>query len=593
MGQILNYETKISIEKNRKKITVKTLQIQINNKEENWLSKIEIKHDPRQNFTLNFARIVDSAGNILRKLKQKEIFTRNDLTYQAFYQDDLITEFELYWNQYPYQIEYSYKTVEEEYLYVTWWTPIVFSSVATQNSTLSISVPSEYLISVNQSKNLSYDETLLEDVKILKWKLGTVKAPEMEIYSPHIREIIPSVSVIPNNFKYGIDGWFDSWSTFGNWLEKLNRGSYKLPVTESTIVDEFVQSLDNKEEIVKKLYYYLQDHTKYINVAIDVGGLKSYPASYVSQNKYGDCKALTTYIKSMLKRAGIESEYSVINAGLNSAKINEDFPSQQFNHVILTIPLDNDTIWLENTSNSLPFNYLGTFTQDRFALAVNGEKSKLIRTPKLNVSDVAVHRTYIFDSDQNDLWQCYILLDLRGKSFEEFRYNLSNRSKEHQDKQVLDQIDIEKFELYKWSLIDFNRDHTNLEVNVTGGCPNPIREIGRWQVIHPLRIIIPDFESPPERELDVRINFPISQTDKAIYKIQNLDKYEIQLPKSINLKSEYGEYSASYFITGKGVEVNEKFTLYDGDISLQEYPIFYSFIKSILDYKKRSTILIQ
>ena len=133
----------------------------------------------------------------------------------------------------------------------------------------------------------------------------------------------------------------------------------------------------------------MQDNTRYVNVTLGIGGMKPYPAEYVSNNKYGDCKALTNYMKALLQCAGIESYYSTIYAG-GTAPGSDPLkcPGQQFNHVILAVPLENDTLWLENTSNTNPFAYPGTFTQNRQALLVDGSKSRLVRTPSLNETDV-------------------------------------------------------------------------------------------------------------------------------------------------------------------------------------------------------------
>ena len=142
-GQILNYETKITVDNKGKKTTERIILIQINNKDENWLSHVEINHNPKQKFSFGYAQILNKEGRLVRKLKKKELITRSNLSYQAFYRDDLITEFDLYWNQYPYIIEYSYKIEEDEYLYIAWWTPLVFQNVVTIKSSLEVNLPND------------------------------------------------------------------------------------------------------------------------------------------------------------------------------------------------------------------------------------------------------------------------------------------------------------------------------------------------------------------------------------------------------------------------------------------------------------------
>lgn len=591
-AQVIDYQTNISIDNKGNKITNTSVIIQINKKEENWMSEVQIFHGP-ETFSFNYARLIGKDGKVLRKLKKKELTTRNILSYQAFHQDDLITEFELYWNQFPYRIEYDYSISEEEFIYTAYWSPILFSDVPSINSVLTVNIPSDYEFTINQTPTLSFEEKEMESRKIYVWKTTFSGKLQEELHAPPSKELYPSVRLIPSKFQYGVEGSTESWADIGQWQKALNEGTDALPETEKKIIQDLIKGTQDKKEITRILYHYLQDHTTYVNVAIDVGGLKSYPASYVCRNKYGDCKALTSYMKAMLKSVGIESSYSIIHAGDNSPKIQAEFPSLQFNHVILSVPLEDDTIWLENTSQTSPFNYIGTFTQNRYALAENGSQSKLVKTPKLKPSDVLVQRNLAFTIDSSAQWQAIISDKLQGDACQKFRYIVANYNSKKQTSELLEYIDIDGFSLKEWEVLDAHRDSTFVHLEIKGNCKSPIRKIGDMEVINPLRIGIPKFEAPSKRTLDVRINFPINQSDKTAYKIKNLIEKEIVLPEGLALKTDYGQYITKYQQTENGLEIQEQFILFEQEISLEKYPDFYEFLEAISKHKKKAAIIIQ
>jgi len=73
----------------------------------------------------------------------------------------------------------------------------------------------------------------------------------------------------------------------------------------------------------------------------------------------------------------------MINAGEDKEEIIAGFPSNQFNHAILCVPAETDTIWLETTSQRVLAGYMGTFTDDRLAMVIFEDTSRLMRTPSL------------------------------------------------------------------------------------------------------------------------------------------------------------------------------------------------------------------
>lgn len=80
-------------------------------------------------------------------------------------------------------------------------------------------------------------------------------------------------------------------------------------------------------------------------------------AADVNRTGFGDCKGLSNYMRAMLTELGIPSVYTVIST--TNRRLLADFASaNQNNHVILQVPLPNDTLWLECTNPTLPLGYV-------------------------------------------------------------------------------------------------------------------------------------------------------------------------------------------------------------------------------------------
>lgn len=593
IAQVLEYDTKITISENGMKQTEKRVLIQINDKSENWLSQVEISHSPRQKLSFDYAHIIDSSKKKVRKLKKKEIETRSKLSRGTYYQDEQVSEFELYWNEYPYQIEYAYTIKEESYLNVAWWTPLLYTGVGTIKGTLQIDLPNNLKLKVKQSESIDHAKTNYKDKQIWSWKSSSPRIFQDEINMPPLYQLIPSVQVVLEDFDYGVKGSTDTWASFGNWFEELNTGLEQLTNQEIKTLESVVEGLTETDEIVKALYYYLQDHTVYVNVAIEFGGHKSYPASYVCDNKYGDCKALTTYMKAILNHFGIQSHYVIINAGKNKVFFEEDFPSSQFNHVILAVPQEKDTIWLENTASYLPYNYLGTFTQGRYGLVVNNKMSQLNPTPKLDSKNVLTERIYKINSIAKDSINLAISLKLRGELFENFRYYIFNNDKSSQQKMVNRIIGSYDLEDLEWKVKEYHRDSTSLNIEVNGSSEKLIRKIGSMLIIDPLVIQLPNFEEPTKRRHDVVIPYPICKSDLSILDMKHYASKEINIPQDIEIESPFGSYVVKFVKEDDQLKVSEFFELNDQIIKKENYGPFFEFIDSIYSYKKQSKLVIR
>jgi hypothetical protein len=586
---VVDYKTSVKIEKG-KRILEKAITIQINNKKGDWISDVEIPY--KKSVDIIEAVIINQHGQIERKLRKNDFITRSDISSDTFYEDSYIKEFKLQWHQYPYQIRYSYKIIYDQFLSVIDWTPTLYSSVPVLNATLSVQLPNDYDVSIDYSDSLDFKFEESVDFKHYVWKGAYLRQLTQESFSQHIKERLQKVTMVPKSFRFKMDGSFESWESFGNWMYNINRGLDELSPSEKAIVDKMVAGIEDKHEIIRRLYAYMQQNTRYINVAIDDGGLVPYPAQYVCQNKYGDCKALTIYMKALLQYVGIPSYYTLIHAGSNPLNVVIDFPSQQFNHVILCVPVQQDTVWLENTSKQTPYNYLGTFTQNRFGLLVDENKSRLVRTPVMTIEDVEEENTYEFHLEENGSGTLKINQNLCGEAFEKFKYidmYLSDRDKVAL---VNKSFPIKNIEQLGFEIKQDDASKANLNVIASYQVNEQFRKLGKSIVIQPFPVYLKDIEPKASRKSDIRVNYPISKSDSIIYHLSFIDGNLIKLPEEVEIDSKFGKYEAKYLKQDQSIIAIRHFQLYQGNYGLEEYPDFYDFLENVKTTQNNSIIVL-
>jgi len=321
-------------------------------------------------------------------------------------------------------------------------------------------------------------------------------------------------------------------------------------------------------------------------VSIGIGGLKPFPASYVALNKYGDCKALTNYMKALLSYAGIESFYTLIYASRQPRKPAKCFASE-FNHALLAVPLGNDTIWLENTSNINPFGYVGTSIQNRDALIVSNENSRLVRVPELKKEDVLVLNRLSYDLNVNGDARLAVNSSFKGRNFEKFNQLHTDYVNDDKERIIRDYMPFGNYEVVTWELKKQNRDTARIDLNVVLNVSKVLKSLGNEFYFEVRKCDIPSFEPPAVRSLPVAIPYPIYSIDTLEYDLPA--GYGIKTPPdTVEIDTRFGNYRRVLLDAGKKIIVLRKFEVYTGNYITVEYPDFYNFIRSVreADVKK-------
>ena len=286
-------------------------------------------------------------------------------------------------NRYPFTIEIEYDVVINGSLNLMGWSFYTDPYLSVEESGVQYKIPNSVPFRYSEFyMNASFDSIRTDDHTLYTWVQRDIPAIKKWYFSPLAIARRPLLLAAIDDFEFGgIAGSMRSWKSLGEWAWKLNQGLDQLSDAEKKRVSDLTAGISDDREKARVLYSYMQSRTRYASIQLGIGGYKPAPAMEVSEKGYGDCKSLTNYMSALLKEAGITSYYTWVKSGANEYII-PSFVSDQFDHIILCVPLQGDTVWLECTNQTMPFNYLGTFTSDRDVLLITPEGGNLVRTPQ-------------------------------------------------------------------------------------------------------------------------------------------------------------------------------------------------------------------
>ncbi|MEO8771882.1 MAG: DUF3857 domain-containing protein [Ferruginibacter sp.] len=374
----------------------------LNEKGEDWAG-FEEQYNKERDIAFIEGILYDANGKQLKKIKKKDTEDLSGVEEGTLMNDSRIRKHDFYYRTYPYTVEYISEIDDKSTLFFPTWIPQGGEGMSVELSTAIITSPIDYKV---RYKAFNYkDEPLAtqeKNDKILTWVAKDMPAIWHEPFSPQIQEITTMVIFGPTDFQMdNYKGNMVNWQEFGKFVYSLKQGRDQLPDQEKQTIHSIADGISDPKEKIAALYQYMQKNTRYISIQLGIGGWQPFEAKDVASKGYGDCKALSNYMYSILKEEGILSYYTLIRAGNNAKYIVADFPSQQFNHAILCVPLQNDTMWLECTSQTLQAGYLSGFTADRPALLIDENGGKLVHTPKYdrNVNKLSRNVKAVLDEE--------------------------------------------------------------------------------------------------------------------------------------------------------------------------------------------------
>ncbi|HEY8928942.1 MAG TPA: DUF3857 domain-containing protein [Mucilaginibacter sp.] len=500
---------------------------------------------------------------------------------------------------YPYTVAYEYEEKSKQTLVFPDWMPDNDVGVAVENSSYTFICKPDFKIRYKET-NLPSNAVITTNAqgqKVYSWHVGNLKALKREPFSPYLRDYASSVKIAPVNFiYYGIGGSFTNWAELGKWYnEKLMANRQALDYATIQHVKDITQGITDSKLKAKKIYEYMQSRTHYISVQVGIGGFQPFPAMEVDKESYGDCKALVNYTQALLKAADIDSYYCIVQAGRDhNVSLLRDFASMdQANHIILCVPFKNDTTWADCTSQTIPFGYLGDFTDDRTVLAITPEGGKLMRTPKYSAEANLESRKADFTINTDGALQGSMTTVFKGVNYEN-RDNLIKETRDEQTKKEQKRYPINNMEIESLNISqDKSFTPSTTETIMLRARDYATVDDGKYYfLLNPANreTYVPALVR--NRVNDVYISRGESEVDEVTYTLPKgymLEKKRL----NINIDKPFGKFTASMELKDDKLTYKRKFQLNGGIYNKDSYQDLIDFFSEIVDADKYSVVLIK
>ncbi len=327
--------------------------------------------------------IYDAAGKVIKKIKKSDL--RKTEYSQSFADDAYTMYFDFTPTSFPIKVMYEWtETWENGVISFPAFIPQTGTRIGVKKAAYKIVTPQEmqcrYKVinsSVSVSKTTSSDGSIVYSAE-----MSDLQPVTNEDYTKPLTERLPIVYFSPSKFQFlGTSGDLSSWQEYGKWQWSLIENRNELPQELKTKLTEITADCTTNKEKISKVYDFLGETTRYVSIQLGISGWQPEKASQVYSSGFGDCKGLTNYMRAMLDFLGIKSIYTVIHSG-GSKRLISDFPNMsQTNHVILCVPQETDSLWIECTNSTLPLGYVHNDIAGHDAILVKETGGEFVTLP--------------------------------------------------------------------------------------------------------------------------------------------------------------------------------------------------------------------
>lgn len=382
---------------------------------------------------------------------------------------------------------------------------------------------------------------------------------------------------------------FTSWEEVGRWYASLEKGRRSPSAEIRAKAQELTKGLTSDLEKTQALYDFVAQNFRYVSLSLGLARYQPQAASDVLRNQYGDCKDKNTLLAALLEAEGLHSSTVLINS---FRKLDPDVPSpSQFNHMITTVPLGSEEIWLDTTTEVAPFRLLAYSLRKRQALVIPPEgiphleetpadppmpdmqveviDGKVDDTGKLEAKvtdtlrgDAELAMRMLFRAVPSAKWQT--LVEGANKSLGGDVTNVKVS-----DPAATREPFVISYDVVKANFVDWSKKKNSVKLPLAA-----------------IRLVPVGADVGDEQDADgsTAENFKLGPPNEHIYKVKMelSSRFHAVVPVPMILDRDYGSYESSYKIDGTMFTAERKLTVRLGELPPARADDYRAFNRSVV-----------
>lgn len=537
-------------------------------------------------------KLYDGQGRLLKKFGKSDLSTSE-------YSSDLATDNKIYYFDckapvLPFTIQYDYEvSMKNGILGFGNFMPLsnYYKSVQLYNYKLRLP---ERIKPRIKSFNRIPDPTVNTEkgTTTYAWSMNNLIAMESEPLDPPIKDVVPYAVLATSDFIYdGVPGSINTWSDLGKWCYDLTKGRDVIPESLKAKLLDLTKEAKTDYEKVRIVYNYLGETTRYVSIQLGIGGYQPMSAQEVHTTGFGDCKALSNYMKAMLSAIGIQSYYCIIRFDEYKKNLLKDFPNfQEMNHAILMVPLQNEKMWLECTNPRLPFGYIHKGIAGHEVLVCSAVGGNMERTPDyadtLNLEEHLTHVKLKADGSASVKTN----KNCRVKIYESnIGFPLAKSSE--QAEKLIEGIHLPNVEMSACRVKEFKAALPSIQIDYEWQTSLYGSKTGN-RLFLPVNIFRTGFDElrKSRRIHDINVNTGFRDIDSFFIELP--ESFELEaLPPMVSERCKYGQFTSKVELVGNNLQIIQIVDCFSGNYKSSEYPEFMAFLNKISAAYKSKIIL--